>query len=121
MQKTDIFSGTLVSLLFAVSASVATAQSEDSTVEIQEAPGLQLPEDLAAKANQDAAGADGAAVGDFQIIERRINGRLERVTVKRSNGPDGIYENREVDSMFSKEADELGEVQNVRRWTIGSW
>jgi len=46
---------------------------------------------------------------------------LEQVTVRRKNGPDGVYKNPNVDSMWVTEDKELGEVQNVRRWTIGSW
>ena len=57
----------------------------------------------------------------YYIEERRIGGRLERVTVRRKNGLDEVYENPEVDSMWVTEDKELGELQNVRRWTIGSW
>jgi hypothetical protein len=72
--------------------------------------GLELPDDIAE-----------AAQPRYTIEERRIGSRLERVTVHRNNGLDEVYENREVDSMWASEEKELGEVPNVRRWTIGSW
>ena len=86
----------------------------------QDSDGLKLPEDIAAR---QGAGEDRTSTRDqdFYIEERRIGGRLERVTVRRQFGLDEVYENREVDSMWLSEENELGDVPNVRRWTIGSW
>ena len=96
-----------------------TADQSNSTVE-QGETGLKLPDDLAAQAENAETAAEGPPP-KFEIEERRVGGRLERVTVKRANGIDEVYENKEIDSMFSKEENELGEVQNVRRWTLGTW
>jgi hypothetical protein len=62
-----------------------------------------------------------ASEKSIQIEETRIAGKLQRVTLRRSNGIDEIYENQNVDSMWLSEEKELGEIPNVRRWTIGSW
>lgn len=97
----------------------------------QETEGLKLPEDIAVRAGQEAtdqeseeSSAEALSLSDdrkYLIEERRVGGRLEQVTVRRKNGPDGVYKNPNVDSMWVTEDKELGEVQNVRRWTIGSW
>lgn len=110
-------------LILAVQVSVSTADQVTAPA-IQESEGLKLPADL--QGNQEAVdetntGLGKGAVPKFEIEEKRVGGRLERVTVKRANGIDEVYENKEIDSMFSKEADELGEVPNVRRWTIGTF
>ncbi len=86
-----------------------------SPVGAQETEGLKLPEDIAARAVTEDSDAK------FQVEENRIGTRLDRVTVRRKNGPDGIYINSGIDSMWVTEANELGELPNVRRWTIGSW
>ena len=78
--------------------------------------GLKLPEDIAAR----EAAAE-ASSRNIQIEESRIAGKLQRVTVRRQNGIDEIYENENVDSMWLSEEKELGDLPNVRRWTIGSW
>ena len=96
-------------------AGTVTAQ-DDSSTNGQSAraaageSGLRLPE-----------GLDDPAKPKYTIEERRIGTRLERVTVHRNNGIDETYEIRKVDSMSANEANELGEVPNVRRWTLGSW
>ena len=86
-----------------------------SPVGAQETEGLKLPADIAARAVTEDSDAK------FQVKENRIGTRLDRVTVRRKNGPDGIYINSGIDSMWVTEANELGELPNVRRWTIGSW
>lgn len=107
----------MLSLTVVVTSAFAQEQNDDTS-------DLKLPEDLAARAN---AGQEGplrnpdGSLAKYQIEETRSGGRLERVTVKRSNGLDEVYENKEIDSMFSKAEDEIGEVENVRRWTIGTW
>lgn len=75
---------------------------------------LQLPQDLAEKANQ-------GVTPKYTVEERRIGDRLDQITVRREGGIDEIYENTEVDSLWGTEDKELGETQNMRRWTIGSW
>lgn len=75
--------------------------------------GLKLPEDLAAKAQTEAS--------TYTVEERRVGGRLDRVTIRRENGIDETYENTNVDSMWQTEDNELGQTQQMRRWTIGSW
>ena len=82
--------------------------------------GLKLPEEIAARAAQDESESVDPNK-KFEIEERRIGGRLERVTVHRSNGIDEVYENREVNSMWLTEENQLGDVPNVRRWTLGTW
>ncbi len=90
----------------------AWSQNNDSS---SEGGGLKLPEDLAVQ--------ESAPTGSekFIVEERRVGTRLERVTVYRDNGIQEVYENREVDSLLGAEEKELGEVPNMRRWTIGSW
>lgn len=104
-----------------------------SFLQAQQTEGLKLPEDIAAKAGEGvtdgetdsgATSEEREAIADdrkYFIEERRIGGRLERVTVYRKNGLNEVYENPNVDSMWVTEEKDLGEVQNVRRWTIGSW
>lgn len=104
-----------------------------SFLQAQQSEGLKLPEDIAAKSgngvtdgeiDSGVASEEQEAVADdrkYFIEERRVGGRLERVTVYRKNGLNEVYENPNVDSMWVTEDKELGEVQNVRRWTIGSW
>jgi len=106
--------------VFAVGTPLVAAAEQTTAPAIQEDPGLKLPDDLAAGAGKSDTGTEGPTP-KFEIEEKRVGGRLERVTVKRSNGIDEVYENKEIDSMFSKEDNELGEVQNVRRWTLGTW
>ena len=84
----------------------------------QETNELKLPEDIAGRTQSSAQDDENIK---FQIEERRISGRLERVTVTRKNGLDEVYENREIDSMWLTEENQLGDVPNVRRWTLGSW
>jgi hypothetical protein len=102
-------------------------------LQAQQSEGLKLPEDITAKAGAGVTdeetdlgitNEEQEAIADdrkFFIEERRVGGRLERVTVYRKNGLNEVYENPNVDSMWVTEDKELGEVQNVRRWTIGSW
>jgi len=86
----------------------------------EQSGGLKLPEDIAARADQQESESV-EPNRKFEIEERRIGGRLERVTVHRSNGIDEVYENREVNSMWLTEENQLGDVPNVRRWTLGTW
>jgi len=76
--------------------------------------GLQLPADIAEKARTGPA-------PKYTIEERRINGRLDRITLRRDNGIDEVYDNTNANSLWQTEDEELGETQNLRRWTIGSW
>ena len=78
--------------------------------------GLKLPEDIEARKAETEAREK-----NIRIEESRIAGKLERVTVRRKNGIDEVYENKNVDSMWLSEENELGDMPNVRRWTIGSW
>jgi len=71
---------------------------------------LLIPEDLTVKTNQ-----------DYELQELRIGGRLERVTVKWNNGVTEVYQNKRNDTVWSAEENELGDVQNVRQWRLGSW
>lgn len=104
-----------------------------SFLQAQQSEGLKLPEDIAAKSGEGVTDGETdsgvtseeqEAIADdrkYFIEERRVGGRLERVTVYRKNGLNEVYENPNVDSMWGTEEKELGEVPNVRRWTIGSW
>ena len=103
-----------------VVAMVSAAALLPSQLLAQETTGLKLPEDIAAKAGQNANDSDALENG-LQIEERRIGGRLERVTVRNANGLDEVFENIDIDSMWVTEDKELGQRQNVRRWTIGTW
>jgi hypothetical protein len=106
MTSTRIGMPALIFLL-SIGCSVSAQETEDD--------GLKLPEDIAARESTEDTDAK------FQIEESRVGTRLDRVTVRRKNGPDGVYINSELDSMWVTEETELGEVPNVRRWTIGSW
>ena len=79
--------------------------------------GLKLPADIASGTEPEGV----AEIEKYTVREWRIGGRLERVTVYRDNNLTEVYENREVDSMWLTEEKELGEIPNLRRWTIGSW
>ncbi|MGI9318213.1 MAG: hypothetical protein ACR2QW_12860 [bacterium] len=115
-------------MLLTVAPNTGLAQQTDGETE-----GLKLPEDIAERSalgnenevsEAETQDADSLSLNEdrkYLIEERRIGGRLERVTVRRKNGLDEVYENPNVDSMWITEDKELGEVQNVRRWTIGSW
>ena len=85
----------------------------------QQSDGLKLPEDIAARSGQ--GDQESAAGRKLWIEERRVGGRLEQVTVHQSNGLDETFKNTGIDSMWVTEDKKLGETQNVRRWTIGSW
>ena len=78
--------------------------------EAQEDQQFLIPEDLTVKQNQ-----------DYELQELRIGGRLERVTVKWNNGVTEVYQNKRNDTVWSAEESELGDVQNVRQWRLGSW
>ncbi len=93
----------------------APAWSQDAGTDSPD--GLKLPADIAS--GTEPAGV--AANENYTVREWRIGGRLERVTVFRDNHLTEVYENREVDSMWLTEEKELGEIPNMRRWTIGSW
>ena len=114
-------------------ASEATA-SEATAIEQPQShsgsePGLRVPDDLDHAGKQDFNEHDPALtdpvspdpVAKYTIEERRIGSRLERLTVHRNNGIDETYEVRKADSMSANEENELGEMPNVRRWTLGSW
>jgi hypothetical protein len=81
--------------------------------------GLQMPEGLSMEDNKEESLADDD--GDRVVHEYRIGGRLERVTVTRDRGLDETYVNKRNDTLWTAEENELGEVKNVREWTIGSW
>ena len=59
--------------------------------------------------------------GSYQIEEHRVGNRLERLVIRRARGLTEIYENNRPGDLLSREDDELGQPQNLRRWTIGSW
>lgn len=86
-------------LALAAVASVAAAD---------EPPGLQLPDDL--KAGDKPRG--------IQYHAQHIGGRLERVTITRSNGPTETYRNKRADTIWRAPANEIGETANMRQWII---
>ena len=57
----------------------------------------------------------------YQTQELRVGGRLERVTIRWNNGLTEVYQNERNDSLWYSDETELGAVQNVRQWRIGSW
>lgn len=73
-----------------------------------EPPGLKLPEDL-------QAGADNRGL---QYHEQHIGGRLERVTITRDNGFTETYRNKRADTIWRAPANEIGETANTRQWII---
>lgn len=104
----------LPAVILAASLSAPAWTQESGT---DESGGLKLPADIAAESESEGV----AANEKYTVREWRIGGRLERVTVYRDNNITEVYENREVDSMWLTEEKELGEIPNMRRWTIGSW
>ena len=72
--------------------------------------GLQLPDDLTMEKDR-----------KFQYQEHRVGGRLESVTVTRKNGFNETYRNIRPDTIWAAEENEIGDVQNTRQWTIGTW
>ncbi len=79
--------------------------------------GLQLPDDLAEKAENAAA----APTPKYTIEERRYGDRLDQITVRRQNGIDGIYDNSKAKPLWQAADEEIGQTHNQRKWTIGSW
>lgn len=71
---------------------------------------LQIPEDLTITEND-----------KYEREELRVGGRLERVTVRWNNGVTEVYQNVRNDTIWNSSESELGEIQNVRQWRLGSW
>ena len=56
------------------------------------------------------------------IIYHWIGGRLDRVTVERQNGLQEVYQNTDSrNNIWNADETELGHMQNVRQWRLGSW
>ena len=97
-----------VSMTTAIIAQEAS-QQEASQQELEENQ-LLVPVDLTIKKND-----------KYQRQELRIGGRLERVTVYWNNGVTEVYKNERNDTIWNASETELGEIQNVRQWRLGSW
>ena len=82
--------------------------------------GLQLPDDLAEKA-EIAQSESAGPTPKYTIEERRYGDRLDQITVRRKNGIDGIYDNSKANSLWQAADEEIGQTHNQRKWTIGSW
>lgn len=105
--KLAIFTGALaVSLV--IGAPLALAQ--DDEFENSSEDQLLVPDDLTIVKND-----------QYELEEQRVGGRLERITVRRNNGLTEVYQNQRNDTIWSAEEDELGDLENVRQWKIGSW
>ncbi|MEM7195570.1 MAG: hypothetical protein AAF402_11505 [Pseudomonadota bacterium] len=93
---------------------VASAMFLCSNVLAQESDqggGLKLPADLKV-----------APRSDLEIQEFRVGGRLDSVTVRHnSTGITEVYDNDKPGDLWVQEDNELGDVPNVRKWTISSW
>jgi len=95
------FSGFL--FLIGLSPVSASDPSEESAI--------KLPDDL-------SLNTEGREV-EYETFH--AGGRLERLTVRRQSGLTETYENRRDDALWTTEENNLGEIPNVRKWTIGSW
>ena len=122
------------SLILDAAAQSDTASEAQPVDHLASESGLKLPDDLDHSVRGDSNDTDSLntdpvsrelvspdPVAKYTIEERRIGTRLERLTVHRNNGIDETYEVRKADSMSANEENELGEMPNVRRWTLGSW
>ncbi len=72
--------------------------------------GLLIPDDLTYTKN-----------GNLEIEELRIGNRLDRLTVRHEKGLTEIYQVQNNDSIWASDETELGDVQNVRQWKLGTW
>lgn len=99
----------VLSLAVFVSMTTAIIAQEASQQESEENQ-LLVPVDLTIKKND-----------KYQRQELRIGGRLERVTVYWNNGVTEVYKNERNDTIWNASETELGEIQNVRQWRLGSW
>ncbi len=108
----------MVLILLSFSTFVLPAWSQDSEGSSEtssESGGLKIPEGLSDSATTPTGSEK------FIVEESRVGTQLERVTVYRDNGIREVYENRDVNSLLGAEDTDLGDVPNMRRWTIGSW
>jgi len=56
------------------------------------------------------------------IIYYRVGGRLDRVTVERPSGLPEVYQNNNSrNNLWNADESELGDLQNIRQWRLGSW
>ena len=94
-------------LCFASQVALAQTSTDSDTKEFQ---GLQVPSDLKTQ-----------RLGNREIEELRIGGRLDRLTVRHDNGLTEVFENDQIGDLWLHEDDELGQKQKVRKWTITSW
>ncbi|MYD75500.1 MAG: hypothetical protein F4244_02555 [Gammaproteobacteria bacterium] len=66
--------------------------------------------------------ADAEETDSYTIVEYRIGGRLDRITVDRDNGLYEVYRNNDLKSnLWNADETELGDIQNVRQWRVGTW
>jgi len=109
---TGVVSAIAFMLILGIRPDIAflTAMAQEVQETQKEEQQLLIPDDLTVKKNQ-----------DYELQELRIGGRLERVTVKWNNGVTEVYQNKRNDTVWSAEENELGDVQNVRQWRLGSW
>ncbi len=108
-----------VTALLVLAPLVLPVHAQDDQAE----PALKLPEDVAAQAKEDVDAQPGESPGNanYTIEEWRVGSGYDRINVHRENGIDESYENRKAGSMMGNEEKELGDMPNMRRWTIGSW
>ena len=111
LQKTTGYTGPAIALsvMMMFSSSMALAQS-DSESDTNQYQGLQVPSDLKTQ-----------RLGNREIEELRIGGRLDRLTVRHDNGLTEVFENDQIGDLWLHEDDELGQKQKIRKWTITSW
>ena len=86
--------------------------------EAQSQTALDMPEGLEMKSAEEQ---EETAKGGRKVEEFRVGGRLERVAVTRENGLNETYRNRRKDTIWAGEEDDLGDVPNMREWTMWSW
>ena len=56
------------------------------------------------------------------VIYHWVGGRLDRVTVEHPNGLREVYQNTDSrNNLWNADEAELGHLQNVRQWRLGSW
>ena len=67
--------------------------------------------------------ADGQFTVDKNVPyqEFRVGNRLESVIVRRANLPTETYKNNRSDTVWVAAEVEIGEVPNLRWWTLGAW
>ncbi len=60
--------------------------------------------------------------GPSTIIYHWIGDRLDQVTVERSSGLREVYQNTDSrNNLWNADETELGHMQNIRQWRLGSW